>query len=725
MNLNLFIGMSGLTKKTDEITPPNVIDNKLDFEADGTLRQGSFGGENTLNTVLWFLLQHGKVHLSRNPHFYPGIQPDSYQAQYSTKPWLFHKALKDLDQLYDLQGRVSPPRAAKQTLLVIYLLTDDERRIIIKSHRDSGIMFYKDIGNVWSTAMDVVIVKGIFSSDEPGPSSALILEWPDAGGTLDSAQTIEEQIVRGGLFGHDSDIASQIDIKTIWANRPKKDSPNKELVLYTKKQISGKKRARGAEAGVTVQHDAEGGPNNDKRLRKVGSRTIKPTENIDQPGVSNNSALNRRQLQPERSKVGVSGRQEVARQLSGATSAPPTQAAAEQIDESHEVVVKGKTKQSSRGFEKQRGAEEKDLRFNAERKRQEQEYQGSQEAAEESQEVETRQDKETEAASAMRKAEKEKQAGGVRQHAAAAENKAEDERWGAEQRAAAEAAIAEKKVEDERQEAKPAAAARKAEEDKQEEIQRHAAIAEKRAEDERREAEQQVAAEVVAAATKAEEEKQAEEIRQHAEAAEKRAEDERREAGRKADADAEKRAEDERQEAKRHADAAAVKKAEEEKREAERQAEAVKRRAEVEKGESAERERQAEETRQNKEAVEKTAEEEKRVEEKQRREADAERKAAETRRQREKEAAAKAMREALRQAQAERRVAAEKVKTAELERQAETARRDKEHKEAAEKKLEAEKQALAEERRQREAAAAAAAPRKGWFRRAKDWVIGE
>lgn len=92
-----------------------------------------FNSNQTLNTVLWSLLQLGKCRMDQNPHFYSGKALDlgSLNGQYTTDPLSFDEKLK----------------SSKDTLS-LHLLVDADLRLVLQTN---DLSFYRNFGNIWST----------------------------------------------------------------------------------------------------------------------------------------------------------------------------------------------------------------------------------------------------------------------------------------------------------------------------------------------------------------------------------------------------------------------------------------------------------------------------------------------------------------------------------------------------------------------------------------------
>lgn len=93
----------------------------------------------TLNTVLWLLLQHGKVNIKQNPHFYSS---------------------KDLEKPHDHDYMVSPIQLGERlgkSLKKMHVLVDLDRCMVVRSQ--AGASFYRNFGNIWMPGQ-FKIVKG-------------------------------------------------------------------------------------------------------------------------------------------------------------------------------------------------------------------------------------------------------------------------------------------------------------------------------------------------------------------------------------------------------------------------------------------------------------------------------------------------------------------------------------------------------------------------------------
>ncbi|KAF7977363.1 hypothetical protein HWV62_3955 [Athelia sp. TMB] len=137
-----------------------------------------FGRNHTLSTVLWLLVQHGKVKIDDNPHFYDAekLAVSSLNSEYRSDP---------LGMDYKLRK--------SRTLHVLV----DKCRLVIQAPDSS---FYRNFGNIWSLnpgQLDVKIVKHL-------------------NGTLESTHRIDTQIARSTNRLMSGTISAAQSMPAIW-----------------------------------------------------------------------------------------------------------------------------------------------------------------------------------------------------------------------------------------------------------------------------------------------------------------------------------------------------------------------------------------------------------------------------------------------------------------------------------------------------------------------------
>ncbi|KZP34025.1 hypothetical protein FIBSPDRAFT_924353 [Athelia psychrophila] len=119
-----------------------------------------FGNKQTLNIVLWLLIQSGKVRMNQNPHFYSSELATPFHCNFKTAPLSFDEPLKRLK--------------------VLHLIVDESHRMVLQSQ---DLSFYRNFGNIWSTGQlnePVRIVKHL-------------------NGTLEATNLIDTQILESRL----------------------------------------------------------------------------------------------------------------------------------------------------------------------------------------------------------------------------------------------------------------------------------------------------------------------------------------------------------------------------------------------------------------------------------------------------------------------------------------------------------------------------------------------
>ncbi|KAF7982732.1 hypothetical protein HWV62_26602 [Athelia sp. TMB] len=137
-----------------------------------------FGRNHTLSTVLWLLVQHGKVKMDENPHFYEEekLAVSLLNSEYRSDP---------LGMDYKLRK--------SRTLHVLV----DKCRLVIQAPDSS---FYRNFGNIWSLnpgQLDVKIVKHL-------------------NGTLESTHRIDTQIARSTNRLMSGTISAAQSMPAIW-----------------------------------------------------------------------------------------------------------------------------------------------------------------------------------------------------------------------------------------------------------------------------------------------------------------------------------------------------------------------------------------------------------------------------------------------------------------------------------------------------------------------------
>ncbi|KZP32136.1 hypothetical protein FIBSPDRAFT_925499, partial [Athelia psychrophila] len=92
-----------------------------------------FGSNQSLNTVLWLLIQHGICRMDQNPYFYSSkaLEHVLLDPPYRTTPLSFKEWL----------GRST-------RMSSLHLLVDMDCRLVLQSE---DLTFYRNFGNIWST----------------------------------------------------------------------------------------------------------------------------------------------------------------------------------------------------------------------------------------------------------------------------------------------------------------------------------------------------------------------------------------------------------------------------------------------------------------------------------------------------------------------------------------------------------------------------------------------
>ncbi|KZP03983.1 hypothetical protein FIBSPDRAFT_1054968 [Athelia psychrophila] len=142
VNLEIFLGADDLTGSQEWI-----------------YTEDPFGSNQTPNTVLWCLIQHGICRMDQNPYFYSREVLD----------------LAILDPLYKTAPLSSKERLRRSgDMLSLHLLVDKKCRLVLQSE---DLTFYRNFGNIWST---------------PGSAECKIVKHLD--GTLEATCLIDETI---------------------------------------------------------------------------------------------------------------------------------------------------------------------------------------------------------------------------------------------------------------------------------------------------------------------------------------------------------------------------------------------------------------------------------------------------------------------------------------------------------------------------------------------------